>query len=86
MKICRFTYRKKGEFEERESVLMKVSPCKGITRFGKKSKSSPRYVGPFKILKKVGNIAYELALPPHMQHVHNVFHVSMPKRINLILS
>ena len=41
---------------------------------------SLRYVGPFEILKQVGKVAYELALPPHMQHVHNVFHVSMIKK------
>ena len=75
-------HRKKIEFEEGESVLLKVSPWKGITRFGKKSKLCPRYVGPFEILKKIGNIAYELALPPHMQHIHNVFHVSMLKKYN----
>lgn len=45
-------------------------------RFGKKGKSSPRYIGPFEILKRVGEVAYELALPPSMEHVHNVFHVS----------
>ena len=74
--------RKKVEFEEGEPVLLKVSPWKGITRFGKKSKLSPRYVGPFEILRKIGNVAYELALPPHMQHVHSVFHVSMLKKYN----
>ena len=53
-----------------------------MTRFGNKGKLKPRYVGPFEILKKVGKLAYELALPPHMQHIHNVFHVSMLKRYN----
>ena len=61
-------------------MLLKVLPWKGIKRFGKKSKLSLRYVGPFEILKKVGNFAYEIALPPHLQHVHSVFHVSMLKR------
>ena len=74
--------RKKMEYEEGETVLLKVSPWKGLTRFGKKGKLSPRYVGPFEILKKVGTVAYELALPPHMQHIHNVFHVSMLKKYN----
>jgi len=72
--------RKDMEFEIGEAVLLKVSPWKGLSRFGKKGKLSPRYVGPFEILKRVGKVAYELALPPHMQHIHNVFHVSMLKR------
>ncbi|KAL8155372.1 hypothetical protein AgCh_000671 [Apium graveolens] len=72
--------RKDMEFEIREAVLLKVSPWKGLSRFGKKGKLSLRYVGPFEILKRVGKVAYELALPPHMQHIHNVFHVSMLKR------
>ena len=59
-------HRKKVEFEEGESVLLKLSPWKGLTRFGKKSKLSPRYVSPFEILKRVVKVAYELALPPHM--------------------
>ena len=70
------------EFEEGESVLLKVSPWKGLKRFGKKSKLSPNYVGLLEILKKVGKVTYELALPPHMQHIHNVFHVSMLKKYN----
>ncbi|KAL8100540.1 hypothetical protein AgCh_032700 [Apium graveolens] len=70
------------EFEEGSLVLLKVSPWKGLTRFGKKGKLSPRYVGPFEILKRVGKVAYELALPPHMEHIHNIFHVSMLKKYN----
>ena len=62
--------------------MLKVSPWKGLVRFGKRGKLSPRYVGPFEILKRVGKVAYELALPPHMQHIHNVFHVSMLKKCN----
>ncbi|KAL8100056.1 hypothetical protein AgCh_032353 [Apium graveolens] len=74
--------RKDMDFEEGNLVLLKVSPWKGLTRFGKKGKLSPRYVGPFEILKRVGKVAYELALPPHMEHIHNVFHVSMLKNYN----
>ncbi|XP_074373866.1 uncharacterized protein LOC141714233 [Apium graveolens] len=74
--------RKDMEFEEGSLVLLKVSPWKGLTRFGKKGKLSPRYVGPFEILKRVGKVAYELALPPHMEHIYNVFHVSMLKKYN----
>ena len=63
-------------------MLLKVSPLKGLTRFGKKGKLSPRYIGPYEVLKRVGKVAYELALPPLMEHVHNVFHVSMLKKYN----
>ena len=72
--------RKDMEYQEGEQVLLKVSPWKGLVRFGKKGKLSPRFVGPFEILKRVGKVAYELALPPHMQHIHNVFHISMLKK------
>ena len=73
-------HQKPAEFHEGEPVLLKVSPWKGITRFGKKGKLNPRYIGPFEILRSVGKVAYEVALPPHMQHIHNVFHVSVLKR------
>ena len=61
---------------------MKVSPWKGIVRFGKKWKLSPRFVGPYEILRKVRKVAYGLALPPQMQHIHNIFHVSLLKKFN----
>jgi hypothetical protein len=57
-------------------VLLKVSPWKGVVRFGKKGKLSPRFVEPFKIIKRVGPVAYQLELPEEMNGVHNVFHVS----------
>lgn len=75
-------HRKDVEYEIGEAVLLKVSPWKGIVRFGKKGKLSPRFVGPFEILNRIGKVAYELALPPQMQHVHNVFHVSLLKKFN----
>ena len=50
---------------------------KGVMRFGRKGKLSPRYVGPFRVLRRIGKVAYELALPPSMAGVHPVFHVSM---------
>ncbi|XP_069146962.1 uncharacterized protein [Solanum lycopersicum] len=65
---------------EGEQVLLKVSPVKGVMRFGKKGKLSQRYVGPFEVLKRVGEVAYELALPLRLSGVHPVFHVSMLKR------
>ena len=73
-------HRKKIGFEIGEHVLLKVSPWKGITRFGQKGKLHPRYVRPLEILKKVGKVAYELALPPYISSVHNIFHVSMLKK------
>ncbi|WMV08375.1 hypothetical protein MTR67_001760 [Solanum verrucosum] len=58
----------------------KVSTMKGVMRFGKKGKRSPRYIGPFEILECVGPIAYRLTLPPNLFSVHPIFHVSMLKR------
>ncbi|XP_059287595.1 uncharacterized protein LOC132040927 [Lycium ferocissimum] len=63
-----------------EPVLLKVSPMKGVIRFGKKGKLSPRFIGPFDILRRMGEVAYELALPPGLLGVHPVFHVSMLKK------
>lgn len=65
------------KFNVGDKVLLKVVPMKGIMRFGKKGKLSPRYVGPFEILDKIGEVAYRLALPPSLSNVHNVFNVSM---------
>jgi hypothetical protein len=59
-----------------DHVFLKVSPWKGITRFGHKGKLSPRYIGPFEILERVGLVAYRIALPPALSKIHNVFHVS----------
>ena len=53
---------------------------KGVMRFGKKGKLSPRYIGPFEIIERVGKVAYRLALPSELSTVHNVFHVSMLKK------
>ena len=54
-----------------------VMPKRGVVRFGKRGKLSPRFIGPFEILERVGTVAYRLALPPSMIGVHEVFHVSM---------
>ena len=72
--------RRKLEFNIGDNVFLKVTPMKGIMRFGKKGKLSPRYVGPFEILDKVGDVAYRLALPPSLSNIYNVFHVSMLRR------
>ena len=70
-------HRQKREFKVGSFVFLKVSPWKGKLRFGKKGKLSPRFVGPFEILKRIGEVAYEVALPPELEHIHNVFHVSV---------
>jgi hypothetical protein len=72
--------RKDLEFQVGEFVFLKVSPWKGTMRFGRKGKLSPRYIGPYKILERVGKVAYRLALPPDLSRIHNVFHVSMLRK------
>ena len=59
-----------------DHVFIKVSPLKGVMRFGKKNKLSPRFVGPFEILDKIGSAVYRVALPPALSKIHNVFHIS----------
>ena len=65
------------EFEVSDKVFLKVAPMKGVLRFGRKGKLSPRFIGPLEILERVGPVAYHLTLPPSLSAVHNVFHVSM---------
>ncbi len=65
------------ELQVREHVLLKVSPSKGIRRFGLRGKLSPQFVGPFEILERIGPVAYHLALPPSLERVHDVFHISI---------
>ncbi|GKA32877.1 reverse transcriptase domain-containing protein [Tanacetum coccineum] len=72
--------RKPLEFEVGDQVLLKVSPWKGVIRFGKKGKLAPRYVGPFEILEKIGPVAYRLRLPEELSSVHDTFHVSNLKK------
>ena len=68
------------EFEVGDHVFLKVMVKRGVVRFGKREKLSPRFIGPFEILESVGTVAYWLALPPSMTSVHEVFHVSMLRR------
>ncbi|XP_070026092.1 uncharacterized protein [Nicotiana sylvestris] len=63
-----------------EKVLLKISPIKGVMRFGKKHKLNPRFIGPFEVLQRIGEVAYKLALPPNLSSVHLVFHVSMLRK------
>ncbi|GKA59584.1 hypothetical protein Tco_0758897 [Tanacetum coccineum] len=72
--------RKPIEFQVGDIVMLKVSPWKGVVRFGKQGKLNPRYVGPFKVLEKVGSVAYKLELPQELSRVHNTFHVSNLKK------
>ncbi|GJW25821.1 putative reverse transcriptase domain-containing protein [Tanacetum coccineum] len=68
--------RKPLEFQAGDKVMLKVSPWKGVIRFSKRGKLNPRYIGPFKILAKVGKFAYRLELPEQLSRVHSTFHVS----------
>ena len=72
--------RRHVEFEVGDSVYLKVSPMKGVRRFGKKGKLAPRYVGPFQILERVGEVAYRLELPEKLSAVHPVFHISLLRK------
>nr|GEU84775.1 reverse transcriptase domain-containing protein [Tanacetum cinerariifolium] len=68
------------EFEVEDRVMLKVSPWKGVVRVGKRGKLNPRYVGPFKVLAKVGKVAYRMELPQELTRVHHTFHVSNLKK------
>ncbi|GKE38961.1 putative reverse transcriptase domain-containing protein [Tanacetum coccineum] len=72
--------RKPLEFSVGDYVLLKVSPWKGVVRFRKKGKLTPRFVGPFKIIEKVGPVAYRLDLPEELNGVHDTFYVSNLKK------
>ncbi|XP_059659221.1 uncharacterized protein LOC132306041 [Cornus florida] len=68
------------EFEVGDFVFLRISPWKGIMRFGKKGKLSPRYIGPYKILERIGAMAYRLELPKELSRLHDVFHVAMLRK------
>jgi hypothetical protein len=67
-------------FNKGDFVYLKVSPMKGVNRFGVKGKLAPRYIGPYQILERYGKVAYHLKLPEHLAAVHDVFHVSQLKK------
>ncbi|XP_049378042.1 uncharacterized protein LOC125842770 [Solanum stenotomum] len=68
------------EYQVGDKVFLKVSPWKKIMRFGQKGKISPRFIRPYEILERIGPVAYKLALPPELEKIHNIFHVSMLRR------
>ena len=72
--------RKEIEYQVGDKVFLKVSPWKKFLRFGKKGKLSPRFIGPFEVIKKIGPLAYWLALPSELERIHDVFHVFMLRR------
>ncbi|GJY18132.1 putative reverse transcriptase domain-containing protein [Tanacetum coccineum] len=77
--VC-WAERKSMELQVGDSVMLKVSPWKGVVRFGKQGKLNPRYVRPFKVLEKVRSVAYKLEFPQELSKVHNTFHVSNLKK------
>ncbi|KAL4388250.1 hypothetical protein GQ457_09G016270 [Hibiscus cannabinus] len=74
------TKRRDIQYSVSDRVFLKVSPWKKVLRFGKKGKLSPRYIGPFEVIERIGPVAYRLALPPEFDKIHNVFHVSILRR------
>ena len=72
--------RKDIRYEIGEKVFLKVSPWKKVMRFMKNGKLSPRFIGPYEVIEKVGPVTYILTLPPELEKIHNVFHVSILRR------
>ncbi|GJX95025.1 putative reverse transcriptase domain-containing protein [Tanacetum coccineum] len=72
--------RKPLEFQAGDHVMLKVSPRKGVICFGKRRKLNPRYIGPFKILERIGPVAYKLELPEELSNVYSTFHISNLKK------
>ncbi|CAL9030488.1 unnamed protein product [Prunus brigantina] len=72
--------RKPLSFYVGDYVFLKVSPRRGVKRFGKIGKLAPRFIGPFEILERIGEVAYKLALPPQLSNTHNVFPVSILRK------
>ena len=73
-------HRRDVEFEVGDKILLRVSSMRGVLRFGKRGKLSPKYTGPFEIIARIGEVAYKLELPNELEKVHNVFHVSQLRK------
>lgn len=69
--------RKDMEYSVGDQVFLKVSPWKKVLRFERKDKLSPQFIGPYQIVKRVRLVVYQLRLPPELDHIHDMFHVSM---------
>ena len=78
--------RRSLEFEIEDQIFLKVAPMKGVLRFGRKDKLSPRFIKPFEILERIGPVVCKLSLPPSLSGVHDVFHVSMLRKYMTTLS
>nr|KYP69392.1 Retrotransposable element Tf2 [Cajanus cajan] len=72
--------RKDLEFKEGDHVFLKVTPWTGVGRALKSRKLTPRFIGPYQILKRIGEVAYQIALPPSLSNLHSVFHVSQLRK------
>ena len=72
--------RRNLEFSIGDKVFLKISPWKGMLRFGRRGKLSPHYIGPYEISERIGPVAYRVILPPELARIHGVFHVSMLRR------
>ncbi|KAL2226721.1 uncharacterized protein LOC110011894 [Sesamum indicum] len=68
------------EYEVGDKIFLKISPWRGILRFGRQGKLSPRYIEPYEIIERIGQLAYRLALPAELSQIHDVFHVLMLRR------
>ena len=68
------------EYEVGEKLFLKISPWEGVLRFGKRDKLSPRFIGPYEIIERVGPVAYRLALPSNLFKIHDIFHLSILRR------
>jgi hypothetical protein len=76
-KICVDAHRTDRSYKVGDQVFIRIKPNKSTIQFGKGTKLSPRFIGPFKIQERIGPITYRLVLPPHLHKTHNVFHVSV---------
>ena len=72
--------RKDLKFEVGDMVFLRISPWKGVLRFGKRGKLSPQYIGPYRIVERIGEVAYRLELPSDLDRIHDVFHVSLLRK------